>query len=177
MWTHSQIDKQVTRRWKKLGDVGEDIARVLLKSKGFKNIYDLNEIRENQSYADIYAERYDQAYVISVKTRNKYEASGRLNSRYKLGRECYQKAKEVENEYNAVAAWIAVSLNIEAQTCAAYFGRLSQLKGNTGILMTQNAVGEYECLASCHLRDLGFKKETFVDLKNLYKKKTQGRQA
>jgi hypothetical protein len=134
------------RRCHRLGDIGEKLAEQLLEANGFTNIQSLNKPKKNHVFADVYAERDRQVYVISVKIRNKYEFGTRkLNSRYKLGQECYEHAREAEARFQAVAAWLTISL--EETTFSAYFGLLKSLGGSTGISMTEQMVTNYECLA------------------------------
>lgn len=171
-WEYSKIDREVTTRWKKMGDFGEYVAEKLLSEHGFTQIKNLNKERHNNIFADIYAIKDRKPYVISVKARNKYENNGRLNSRYKLGKNCYEKAPILEREYKAAAAWISIAVDIGNKTFDAYFGLLSSLGGNTGIPMTQEAIKAYQCLASCRaLEDTGIKEEEYMQLKNLYKSK------
>ena len=134
------------RRCHRLGDIGEKLAEELLAVNGFTNIQNLNKPRKNYPFADFYAEREGRGYVISVKARNKYEFGTRkLNSRYKLGQKCHEHAKEAELHFQAVAAWLTISL--EETTFSAYFGVLKSLDGSAGVLMTEKAVANYECLA------------------------------
>jgi len=172
MWTKSKLDKKVTVRWSKLGQLGEHITCILLKKEGFKNIKNLNDLRKNAPFADVYAEKNGKAYVVSVKMRNKYETSGSLNSRYKLGADCYKKARIVEKEYKAEAAWITIALDIDTKTYDAYFGLLSSLEGNTGVVMTPEATKEYKCLGHCSkLKQIGISESEYITLKNRYERK------
>ena len=88
-------------------------------------------IKRNFPYADLYAERGDEKYVISVKARNRYERNGRLNSRYNLGSDCEMKAKKAELQFNAKAAWLAISIFDDIYSI--YFGTLESLRTKTGI--------------------------------------------
>ncbi|MEK6646090.1 MAG: hypothetical protein AABY84_05395 [Candidatus Firestonebacteria bacterium] len=170
-WQYSALDKGVTDRFKKIGDLGESLAEKLLKKNGFKNVKNLNKTtKNNNKYADIFAEHGNQAYVISVKTRNKFENTGRLNSRYKLGKDCYEFAKQAETEHRAKAAWVTISLDIDKKIFDAYFGLLSDLEGNTGVLMTPDATRNYKCLAFHYLFEkMGLTEDKYVHLKNTYK--------
>jgi predicted RecB family endonuclease len=85
MIRHSRIDANTAERAKRLGAVGERIAKEVLAGSGFKKIRNLNQHMTNFPFADVYAERGGHRYAISVKIRNKFETTGRLNSRYKLG--------------------------------------------------------------------------------------------
>ena len=138
---------QTALRCRRLGDLGEELAEHLLVTNGFTNILNLNKSKMNQPFADFYAERGGRKYVISVKARNKYEfGSGKLNSRYKLGKKCHEHAKNTSRQFDgAVSAWLAISLR--EKTFSAFFGLLESLNGSTGVLMTDKAITNYECLA------------------------------
>ena len=171
-WEHSVLDKEVAARWTRLGHLGEFLAIKLLKKAGFSEIRNLNEEQKNKCYADIYAKRDTKAYVISVKTRNKYENNGTLNSRYKLGANCYTKSETAEKDLNSEAAWIAIAIDVNTGTFDAYFGTLKSLNGNTGELMTARATSKYERLAwKEKLEDHGIEKSIYKDLKNIYRRR------
>ncbi len=145
-WQHSVLDKSQTERFKKLGDLGEYIAEVQLQQKGFKLVKNLNIVKQNCMFADIYAVQDEIKYIFSVKTRNKLENNGNLNSRYKLGAKCYEYATSAEKEHDAKAAWIAVTIDTDKGIFDAYWGFLDDLKGNTGIPMSLKATKNYNCL-------------------------------
>lgn len=171
-WEYSKLDKKVTSRWKKLGDLGEDLAVILLEKAGFKNIKNLNRERQNRIFADIYAKRDQVSYVISVKARNKYENNGNLNGRYKLGANCYEKSAEIEKEFKAQAAWVTIAIGIDTGTFDAYFGTLKSLNDNKGVPMTERATSNYEKLAwKEKFEDYGITKDTYKNLKNTYRSK------
>ena len=156
------LDASTARRARGLGDVGEQLAATLLARAGFANLRNLNHAAANFPYADFYAERSGEQYVVSVKMRNKYETrTGRLNSRYKLGARCYELARRAEEQLNARAAWLAISL--EPTVFSAYFGFLEQLRGSRGIAMTPLALEGYECLANseAHVLDYAALKNTY----------------
>lgn len=120
---------------------------VLLNNQ-FNNINDLNKIIHNFPFADFSAERNGEKYLISVKTRNKYENTGKLNSRYKLGAKVYEHIDKLlaSSEWsNYIPAWLAIS--IERQTFDAYFGTIKQLNNGKGIAMSDFAKRNYEVLA------------------------------
>ncbi len=81
----AKLDRRTALRFKKLGDVGEELTDSLLRRNGFDEVRNLNLLRNNFAFADVFAERDGVRYVISVKMRNKYEftrdGSRRLNSR------------------------------------------------------------------------------------------------
>ena len=136
------------KRFKKLGDIGEELAAEILKENGFKNIKNLNHEEMNFRFADFYAEKDGKKYLISVKTRNKYENNGKLNSRYKLGRNLLakiEKALSIPEFSECEPAWLAIAM--EEKTCDAYFGLISELEGGNGIPMSQKACSTKQCLA------------------------------
>jgi hypothetical protein len=157
--------KSTGLRSRRLGDIGEFLAERILEASHFTNITNLNRRSCNFPYADYYAERNGSKYVISVKIRNKYEfavgKARRLNSRYKLGSNCYHLAPNAEREFGAKAAWLTISL--DECTYSAFFGLLSALNGSTGISMTAKATSTYECLAENERHGLDY-----PDLKNEY---------
>ena len=116
-WQYSKLDKHVSKRFKKLGDLGESLAEQLLKENGFTNVKNLNiEENKNVKTFDIYAERKKQKYVISVKARNKYEnskAGPRLNSRYKLCDDPNEFENEARKKYNSNSAWVTIAVEID----------------------------------------------------------------
>lgn len=162
----SMTNKNINpERCRLLGEFGEYIlAENLLKRNGFKEIRNLNsEHKTNQPFADIYAERDGKKYVISVKARNKFEKSGKLNSRYKLGENCYKNAEIVSTEFDATAAFLAISFEADKQTYSGYFGELAILKGNKGVPVGEKHLSNYECLGKDIKSDINLSK-----LKNTY---------
>ncbi len=161
----AKLDKEVAHRFKKLGDIGEELTESLLKGNGFENVQNLNHLKNNFPYADFYAEKDCVRYVISVKIRNKYEftrdGTKRLNSRYKLGSKCYEYAQIAERQFDAQAAWLTISL--DAKTYSAYFGLLSSLNGSRGVNMSEKAIASYHCLAKDMLHSFNY-----AELKNAY---------
>ncbi len=156
-------DASTAARSRSIGKLGEEIAEVVLKLNGFTNIRNLNATKHNYQYADVYAEKDGKRFVISVKTRNKYTASEKLNAFYNLvvgGDLAF--ARFAEKSENAEAAWIAISL--EDETFDAYFGLLSSLHNVRSIPMRPRDTNEYFCLAqaSPHGKDP-------LDFKNSYK--------
>jgi hypothetical protein len=156
-----KLNERTALRAKSLGALGELLAIKALVDNGFNNIRNLNDQKRNFPYADLYAERDTEKYVISVKARNRYEKNGRLNSRYKLGSECKIKAKKAELEFNAKAAWMAISIFDDFYSI--YFGTLESLPVKTGIPMKENHVQKYECLVKEKQHGLDFK-----PYKNIY---------
>ena len=161
-------DKSTALRSKLLGDIGESLAKQILDDRHFTNIKKLNDLlSRNFPFADYYAERNGSKYVISVKARNKYEfavvgKARRLNSRYKLGANCYQLAAEAERKFGAKAAWLSIS--VQEHTYSAFFGLLSALNRSKGISMTAKATSSYECVADDepHLYDYSLLKNDYL---------------
>ena len=169
-WEHSILDRSVTKRMKKLGDLGEALAEKLLRKAGFTNVRNLNIENNNNKYADIYAEKGAEKYVISVRTRNKYENNGSLNGRYKLKADCHEQAAKMEKKFDASAAWVTIAIETDKGTFDAYFGTLESLQGNTGVPMSEKATCNYEKLARHEsLADYGIEKGLYKELKNIYK--------
>ncbi|KAA9332684.1 hypothetical protein [Adhaeribacter soli] len=154
-------------RFKKLGDFGEQLAYGILENNGFYEIVDLNKGKNNFPFADFCGKRNGIKYLISVKSRNKYENSGRLNSRYKLGNSAtiLQKLK-TESKFlefrDCVPAWLAISF--EEKSFDAYFGTIEQLKNHRAIPMSKKQLACYEIFALNKEHD--FKPEDFINKYN-----------
>jgi len=126
-----KFNQRTALRAKSLGALGELLALKALVDNGFNNIINLNDKKRNFPYADLYAERGDEKYVINVKARNRYDRTGRLNSRYNLGSDSKIKANKAEILFNAKAAWLAISIFDDIYSI--YFGTLESLTTKTGI--------------------------------------------
>jgi hypothetical protein len=161
-------DHKTALRSISLGTLGELLAIKALVDNGFNNIRNLNDKKTNYPYADLYAERGNEKYVISVKARNKYERSGRLNSRYNLGKNHHDHAKKAERKFKAIAAWLAIP--IDDKTYSVFFGTLKSLNGNLGISMTEKNKLNYESLGSECSHNLDF-----TPYKNIYKTESNKR--
>jgi len=134
-------NKKEAKRKKSLGELGELFAFKALIDNGFTNIKNLNDIKKNYPFADIYAEKDGKKYVISVKSRNKYENNGiNENLRYNLGSNVYEKANIAEKEFDAQACWMAIPFDKHSLTI--YFGTLKELDGSNGISITKCKSGE-----------------------------------
>ncbi len=112
-------------RKKSLGELGELISIKALVDVSFEKIVNLNDKKMNYPYADLYAEKEGQRYVISVKARNKYQKDKRLNAFYNIGSNAYRKAAVAEKEYSAKAYWLAVQF--DKLTYSVYLGSLEEL--------------------------------------------------
>jgi hypothetical protein len=158
----SILNELTARRARSLGELGESLAESILVRSGFTNVKNLNHSKMNFPFADFYAERKSEKYIISVKIRNKYEANtGKLNARYNLGRRCYELAAKAEIELLAQAAFLAISLM--PNSYYAYFSPLGVLNKSLGIPMTNLWLTRYECLAEneAHGFDVSHLKNTY----------------
>ncbi|HSY75086.1 MAG TPA: hypothetical protein VK810_06430 [Dongiaceae bacterium] len=158
----SILNTLTARRARSLGELGESLAESILARSGFTNVKNLNHSKMNFPFADFYAERKGEKYIISVKIRNKYEANtGKLNARYNLGRKCYELAAKAEFELSAQAAFLAISLM--PNSYCAYFAPLVVLNKSLGIPMTNSWLVRYECLAEnvAHGVDVSHLKNTY----------------
>ena len=128
-------NKKEAARKKSLGELGELFAIKALVDQKFDRIRNLNDNKMNESYADIECEKNGIKYVISVKARNKYQLDGKVNSRYNLGAQVYEKAKVAEEKFNASAYWMAIQF--ETKYFSVYFGSLKELAGSKAIPITK----------------------------------------
>lgn len=64
-WQGSIIDKSVSLRFKKLGELGEVLAQQLLQAAGFSEITNLNENKKNTKSFDITAVRNNESFAIT----------------------------------------------------------------------------------------------------------------
>ena len=159
-------DASTASRSRSNGEIGEKLAEQALAISGFTNIENLNRRKTNHKYADLYAEKDGERFVISVKARNKLTAKGKLNPSYNLikGRDV-EFARLAEETQSAKAAWIAIVL--EDVTFDAYFGLLSSLTNPRAIPMTPTATSGYLCLAQGVPHG-----EDPLNFKNRYKRKS-----
>src|SRR5437899_8939430 len=136
----SVFDQATARRAQELGGFGEALAKRILQRAAFTNVRNLNQLRPNFPFGDIYAVRHAKKYVISVKIRNRYEAkTGKLNARYKLGRHCYELARRAQIELSAVPAFLAISLVPDSYS--AYFAPLSVLADRKSTRLNSSHLG------------------------------------
>jgi len=127
----NSINKKEAARKKSLGELGELFAIKALVDKNFDKIRNLNDDKRNETFADLKCEKDGKTYMISVKARNKFQKNGRLNTRYNLGTNAYQKAKDSELKHNATAYWMAIQF--DKDNFSIYFGSLSELNGAKAI--------------------------------------------
>lgn len=124
-------NKKEASRKKSLGELGELFALKALVDKKFDKIRNLNDDLMNETFADISCEKDGVKYVISVKARNKFQKNGKLNTRYNLGKDIYEKALKAEKKYNAKACWLAIQFDYNS--FSIYFGLLYELNGSKAI--------------------------------------------
>lgn len=135
--------KEVARK-KSLGELGELFALKALVDKGYK-VSNVNDIRMNYPFADLLAEKDDHKYIVSVKSRNKFQKNNTLNAYYKLGEDVYDKAALAQTEFGATPYWMAVQF--DTLTYSVYFGPLHELNGKKPIPINKCMSGEIgECL-------------------------------
>ena len=132
-------------RNRRLGQIGESLAMQKLIDAGFRNVKNLNDLKNNYEFADIYAEKSGKNYVISVKTRRKFERLGGLNAKYNLGKEWKKTSAAAAKALTAIPAWIEIQ--VDGPTFSLYFGLLSLITESNGIPMESEALTFYECLA------------------------------
>jgi len=157
---HNDAKKEALRK-KSLGELGELFAIKALVDNSFERIVNLNDRKMNYPYADLYAEKENKKYVISIKARNKYQKNHSLNSHYNLGNNAYQKAKNAEKEYGAEAYWMAIQF--DKLTYSIYFGSLIELNQQNAIPVRACAEGKVGiCLVKDkkHYFDFGFFENT-----------------
>ena len=147
------------KRTKSLGEIGELYGIKALVDNGFTNIKNLNDIRMNYPYADVFAEKDGRRYVISIKGRNKLQNNGELNGRFKLmyAKNAYQNAEKAEMEFDAEAAWMVIPF--EEDRYSIYFGTLKELDGNKAVLIRKcmkGEIGETLVLDKYHYLDWDF---------------------
>ena len=124
-------NKKEAARKKSLGELGELFALKALVDNKFDKIRNLNDQKMNEKFADILCEKDGKRYVISVKSRNRLQINGKLNTRYNLGSNAYEKAKYAESKYDAEAYWLAIQFN--RTSFSIYFGALSELNESKAI--------------------------------------------
>ncbi len=129
--TSNLVTKKEAARKKSLGELGELFALKALVDKRFDRIRNLNDHKMNEAFADIACEKEEQKFVVSVKSRNKYQKNGKLNTRYNLGKDVYEKALASEKKYKAVACWMAIQF--DRNSFSIYFGNLKELNGSRAI--------------------------------------------
>ena len=123
-------EKEAARK-KSLGELGELFAIKALVDNEFDRVRNLNDRQLNEPFADIECEKGGKKYIVSVKARNKFQIDGKLNSRYNLGTNAYDKAAVSEKKHNAKAHWMAIQF--DKKNYSIYFGTLEELNGSKAI--------------------------------------------
>lgn len=136
----STDNKKEAARKKSLGELGELFAIKSLVDAQFDKIRNLNDTSMNEAFADIYCEKGDERIIVSVKARNKFQSNGKLNSRYNLGTNAYEKAQRVSEKYNAEPYWMAIQF--DEHSYSVYFGSLACLNGANAIPVDKCERGE-----------------------------------
>lgn len=145
---NNDLDKKEALRKKSLGELGELFAIKALVDNAFERIVNLNDRKMNYPFADLYAEKDNRRYIISIKARNKHQKNHTLNSRYNLGCNAYENAQAAESEYAAEAHWMAIQF--DRFTYSIYFGSLSELRNSNGIPIRKCENGS---VGMCLVRD------------------------
>lgn len=127
----NEQNKKEALRKKSLGELGELFAIKALVDHRYDRVANLNDRKMNFPFADLYAEKDDKKFIISVKARNKYQKNHKLNNYYNLGREAYSKAKAAEKEYCAEPFWMAIQF--DHSSYSIYLGSLTELNGKNAI--------------------------------------------
>lgn len=137
------------KRRRALGCWGEKKAAELFGRAGFLYVRDLNSDAANHPFADVFAERGGERFIVGVKTRNKYTAAGPLNAAYNVCKKGSD-LSDLASRYGARLACLAVQVNVEVQSFSAFFVPMSELTAGGSrysIPMTPKAIAQYECLA------------------------------
>jgi len=152
-------NKKEAARKKSLGELGELFAIKAFVDKKFDRIRNLNDKIMNESFADIECEKNGIKYIVSVKARNKYQKNGKLNTRYNLGSNAYEKALKAESKYNAMAYWLAIQF--DQKDFSIYFGSIKELNGSKAIPVDKcenGIIGEIWEFKKRHFFDFEFYK-------------------
>ena len=97
----NDVEKKEALRKKSLGELGELFGIKALVDHSFERVTNLNDKKMNYPYADLYAEKENKKYIISIKARNKYQKNSSLNAHYNLGNNAYKNAQTAEIEYGS----------------------------------------------------------------------------
>jgi Holliday junction resolvase-like predicted endonuclease len=156
------------KRLSKLGILGEQLAEECLALAGFEKIENLNRRANNYPFADILATRHGARYFIGVKTRNEFQANGKINPSYNAVLIRSDKKRQLESsgkteaqittllwtevqaladQWEAVPAWVTVATQPLKGIYSAYFGLVSSLGNRRSIPMKTDDRRVYEVLA------------------------------
>jgi len=134
------INQKEASRKKSLGELGELFALKALVDNQFDKIRNLNDIHMNEAFADIYCEKGNNHYIISVKARNMYQLNGKVNSRYNIGSKAYENAEYATKKYGGKAYWMAIQFDMHHYS--VFFGSLESLNGSKSIPIDKCESGE-----------------------------------
>src|SRR3982751_3458742 len=98
-----------TERTRALGRWGELKAVAVLARAQFSSIRDLNFPTPNHQFADILAEEDGALYAVAVKTRNKFQSAGPLNSTFNM-RKVGIDIAAIATRYSATPAWLTIQV-------------------------------------------------------------------
>lgn len=144
----SDSEKNEALRKKSLGELGELFGIKALVDSSFEKVVNLNDRKMVYPYADLYAEKDNKRFIVSIKARNKYQKNNSLNAHYNLGSNAYEKAKSAEKEYGAEAHWMAIQF--DTQTYSVYFGSLAELNQRNAISIRECEQGK---IGKCLVKD------------------------
>lgn len=142
-----------SERTSKIGHLGEILAEECLKAAGYKEVRNLN-LGTNFPFADLIAELSGKRYLISVKSRNEFQANGKLNPCYnavkfndtvvralqaegksesEITAIIWEAVDSLAQQRNACPAWIVVPMRPEESSYSAYFGEVSLIRHRRSI--------------------------------------------
>jgi hypothetical protein len=142
----------VTKRTREqeLGDFGEESALRLLKHR----FDEIEKMPRNFPFFDLMAKRGTRRVLITVRTRNKFTAKGKLKkSDYNLYTKPghFDSASKVATFFGAEIVWVAVTVDTytKTKTFCAYTGDVDRSKPPLPdyIPMHPDDVPKHECLA------------------------------
>jgi hypothetical protein len=161
-------------RTTKLGRLGEQLAEERLRAAGFTDVENLNR-GVNFPYADILAIQAGKVFLIGVKSRNEFQADGKINPGYNAVLIRNDRKKQLEGlgkteaeiteilwngvdqiaaRWRATPAWVTVAMRPEQGTYSAYFGLVSAIRHRRSIPMKPADRTAYVELAAIGTKDL-----------------------
>ena len=146
----SNIINKEARRKKALGELGKLLGIKALVDNGFTNIKNLNGIKRNYTFADLYAEKDNKKYAISIKTRNKFQENGKENMFYNLGKNVYLNSERIAEELKAEAFWMAIPFN--ENSYSVYLGGVKELNNKHSIPIRKCKIQE---IGVCLVQNVG----------------------
>jgi hypothetical protein len=155
-------------RKSRLGLLGELLAEEWLPAAGFKDVENLNRKVRNCPFGDILATRNGTRFFIGVKSRNEFQANGRINPTYnavliradkkaqlegagkteaQITEILWREVQALAERWQALPAWTAVAMRPLRGTFCAYFGLATALGNRRSIPMKIADRRRYEVLA------------------------------